>query len=72
MSWQIGKTKVFLRAGHMAALDARRAEKFSSAIIVIQRMTRSFIIRKRFLAMANLAVALQTLCRGLSFQETIT
>lgn len=67
MSWQIGKTKVFLRAGHMAALDARRAERISNAVIVIQRMTRSFIIRKRFLAMANLAVALQTLCRGLSF-----
>ncbi|KAD3338354.1 hypothetical protein E3N88_33875 [Mikania micrantha] len=62
--YQIGKTKVFLRAGHMAALDAQRAERLNSAIIVIQRMTRSFIIRKRFLAMANLAVALQTLCRG--------
>ncbi|KAL8259044.1 hypothetical protein R6Q59_026997 [Mikania micrantha] len=62
--YQIGKTKVFLRAGHMAALDAQRAERLNSAIIVIQRMTRSYIIRKRFLAMANLAVALQTLCRG--------
>ncbi|XP_024973824.1 myosin-9 [Cynara cardunculus var. scolymus] len=62
--YQIGKSKVFLRAGHMAALDTRRAEKLSKAIIVIQRMTRSFLIRKRFHAMANLAVALQTLCRG--------
>ncbi|KAK1428395.1 hypothetical protein QVD17_17228 [Tagetes erecta] len=62
--YQIGKTKVFLRAGHMAALDARRAEKFNAAIIIIQRSSRSYIIRKRFLAMANLAVALQTLCRG--------
>ncbi|XP_071718117.1 myosin-9 [Rutidosis leptorrhynchoides] len=62
--YQIGKTKVFLRAGHMAALDARRAERITNAVIVIQRMTRSFSIRKRFLAMANLAVALQTLCRG--------
>ncbi|KAI3668044.1 hypothetical protein L6452_43117 [Arctium lappa] len=62
--YQIGKSQVFLRAGHMAALDTRRGEKLSRAIIVIQRMTRSFLIRKRFLAMANLAVALQTLCRG--------
>ncbi|KAJ0734844.1 putative myosin ATPase [Helianthus annuus] len=62
--YQIGKTKVFLRAGHMAALDARRAEKITASVIVIQRMTRSYLIRKRFLAMANLAVALQTLCRG--------
>ncbi|KAI3829743.1 hypothetical protein L1987_03871 [Smallanthus sonchifolius] len=62
--YQIGKTKVFLRAGDMAALDAQRTETINTAVIVIQRMTRSYIIRKRFLAMANLAVALQTLCRG--------
>ncbi|KAI7749714.1 hypothetical protein M8C21_022110 [Ambrosia artemisiifolia] len=62
--YQIGKTRVFLRAGHMAALDARRVETINSAVITIQRMTRRYLIRKRFLAMANLAVALQTLCRG--------
>ncbi|XP_035843950.1 myosin-9 isoform X7 [Helianthus annuus] len=62
--YQIGKTKVFLRAGHMAALDTRRAERLNIAIVYIQRTTRSYLIRKRFLAMANLAVALQTLCRG--------
>ncbi|KAJ0586771.1 putative myosin ATPase [Helianthus annuus] len=61
---QIGKVKVFLRAGHMAALDTRRAERLDIAIVYIQRTTRSYLIRKRFLAMANLAVALQTLCRG--------
>lgn len=49
----------------MAALDARRTERLSAAVITIQRTTRSFLIRRRFLAMANLAVALQTLCRGL-------
>ncbi|KAF5793697.1 putative myosin ATPase [Helianthus annuus] len=62
--YQIGKAKVFLRAGHMAALDTRRAERLDIAIVYIQRTTRSYLIRKRFLAMANLAVALQTLCRG--------
>ncbi|XP_076961004.1 uncharacterized protein LOC143637509, partial [Bidens hawaiensis] len=62
--YQIGKTKVFLRAGHMAVLDARRAERLTVATIYIQRTTRSYLLRKRFLAMANLALALQTLCRG--------
>nr|GEU97948.1 myosin-9-like isoform X1 [Tanacetum cinerariifolium] len=62
--YQIGKTKVFLRAGHMAALDTQRVERINNAVVFIQRMTRSYIIRKRFLAMANLALALQTLCRG--------
>ncbi|PWA65541.1 IQ motif, EF-hand binding site [Artemisia annua] len=62
--YQIGKTKVFLRAGHMAALDAQRVERINNAVVFIQRMSRSCIIRKRFLAMANLALALQTLCRG--------
>ncbi|PKA61180.1 hypothetical protein AXF42_Ash006076 [Apostasia shenzhenica] len=35
--WQIGKMKIFLRAGQMAELDARRAEVLSNAAKTIQR-----------------------------------
>ena len=41
MVLQIGKTKMFLRAGQMAELDARRAEVLSNAAKTIQRRIRT-------------------------------
>nr|GMD12172.1 myosin-9-like isoform X1 [Ipomoea batatas] len=61
---QIGKTKVFLRAGQMAELDARRAQKLSNAAKKIQRKIRTHIARKYFLALQKSAVTLQSSCRG--------
>ncbi|KAI3874409.1 hypothetical protein MKW92_047464 [Papaver armeniacum] len=40
--YQIGKTKVFLRAGQMAELDARRAEVLGNAARTIQRQIQEF------------------------------
>ncbi|KAM3349690.1 hypothetical protein ACQJBY_022532 [Aegilops geniculata] len=47
-NYQIGKTKVFLRAGQMADLDARRAEVLGKAARIIQRLMRTYIARKQF------------------------
>ncbi|KAL5768174.1 hypothetical protein ACOSP7_014744 [Xanthoceras sorbifolium] len=62
--FQIGKTKVFLRAGQMAELDARRAEVLSNAAKTIQRRIQTHIARKRFIALRAGAICLQSLCRG--------
>ncbi|XP_009800532.1 myosin-11-like isoform X1 [Nicotiana sylvestris] len=62
--FQIGKTKVFLRAGQMAELDARRAEVLNNAAKVIQRRIRTHIARKQFIALRKAAISLQSLCRG--------
>ncbi|KAK4482320.1 hypothetical protein RD792_009473 [Penstemon davidsonii] len=61
---QIGKTKVFLRAGQMAELDARRALKLSDAAKTIQRKTRTHIARKHFVALLMAVVRMQSICRG--------
>ncbi|KAL3531251.1 hypothetical protein ACH5RR_010573 [Cinchona calisaya] len=61
---QIGKTKVFLRAGQMAELDAQRAQKLNNAAKTIQRQTRTHIARKHFLALQKAAVWIQSVCRG--------
>ncbi|GFP96811.1 myosin-11 [Phtheirospermum japonicum] len=61
---QIGKTKVFLRAGQMADLDARRALILSTAAKTIQRKIRTHIARKHFLALHEAAVCMQSACRG--------
>ncbi|KAH1131873.1 hypothetical protein J1N35_003251 [Gossypium stocksii] len=63
-AWQIGKTKVFLRAGQMAELDARRAEVLGHAARTIQRQIRTYIARKEFIALRKAAIMLQSHWRG--------
>ncbi|XP_031262812.1 myosin-6-like [Pistacia vera] len=62
--YQIGKTKVFLRAGQMAELDARRKEVLGRSASIIQRKVRSYLCRKRFILLRLSAVQIQTFCRG--------
>ncbi|XAR53570.1 Myosin ATPase [Bertholletia excelsa] len=62
--FQIGKTKVFLRAGQMAELDARRIEVLSNAAKAIQRRIRTHYAHKRFVELQKASVCIQTICRG--------
>ncbi|ONK68595.1 uncharacterized protein A4U43_C05F13770 [Asparagus officinalis] len=62
--YQIGKTKVFLRAGQMAELDARRGEVLSCAAKTIQNQIRTHITRKQFITLRTASVLMQSLCRG--------
>ncbi|XP_039117224.1 myosin-17-like isoform X1 [Dioscorea cayenensis subsp. rotundata] len=64
LGYQIGKTKVFLRAGQMAELDARRAEVLGRAARTIQRQIRTHIARKEFIKMRKAAILLQSHWRG--------
>ncbi|THU72589.1 hypothetical protein C4D60_Mb04t13790 [Musa balbisiana] len=63
IGFQIGKTKVFLRAGQMAELDARRAEVLNSAAKSIQNQIRTHILRKRFIALRKSTILVQSLWR---------
>ncbi|XP_062148576.1 myosin-17-like isoform X2 [Alnus glutinosa] len=67
--YQIGKTKVFLRAGQMAELDARRAEVLGNAAKIIQRQSRTYIARKEFVALRKAAIQLQSCLRGILARE---
>ncbi|PRQ46917.1 putative myosin ATPase [Rosa chinensis] len=67
--YQIGKTKVFLRAGQMAELDARRAEVLGNAARTIQRQIRTHMARKEFIAIRKAAIQLQSYVRGISSRE---
>ncbi|KAJ0705635.1 putative myosin ATPase [Helianthus annuus] len=64
--YQIGKTKVFLRAGQMAELDARRAEVLGNAARIIQRQMRTYIARKEYISIRKAAIQLQACWRALS------
>jgi myosin-5 len=60
----MGKTKVFLRAGQMAELDARRAEVLAKAARLIQRQIRTHLARKEFITMKKATIRIQKIWRG--------
>ena len=60
----MGKTKVFLRAGQMAELDARRAEVLAKAAKLIQRQIRTHLARKEFITLRKATIHIQKIWRG--------
>ncbi|KAK8285551.1 hypothetical protein V6Z12_D08G232000 [Gossypium hirsutum] len=62
--YQIGKTKVFLRAGQMAELDTRRSEVLGRSASVIQRKIRSYLACRSFIMLRRSALQIQSVCRG--------
>ncbi|CAM6090837.1 unnamed protein product [Calypogeia fissa] len=64
INYQVGKTKVFLRAGQMADLDAKRAEVLSNAARIVQRQVRTFLAQKEFRAKRKAAITIQAHWRG--------
>ncbi|KAK3027503.1 hypothetical protein RJ639_040218, partial [Escallonia herrerae] len=63
-NFQLGRTKVFLRAGQIGVLDSRRAEVLDSAAKRIQGRLRTFIAHRSFISSREAAVSLQAYCRG--------
>jgi myosin heavy subunit len=61
---QLGRTKVFLRAGQIGILDSRRAEILDNAATHVQRRFRTFIAHRDFISTRAAASALQAYCRG--------
>ncbi|RAL52847.1 hypothetical protein DM860_007615 [Cuscuta australis] len=63
-NFQLGKTKVFLRAGQIGVLDSSRSGVLDSAAKCIQRRLRTYLVRRDFLLYRAIAIALQSFCRG--------
>ncbi|CAB4321869.1 unnamed protein product [Prunus armeniaca] len=62
--YQIGKTKVFLRAGQMAELDAKRTLMLGDSAQVIQRRGRTRITRRKYVSIREASICVQSFCRG--------
>ncbi|GLT72614.1 hypothetical protein SLA2020_445330 [Shorea laevis] len=62
--YQIGKTKIFLKAGQMAELDAQRAGILGFSAKVIQKKIRTHITRKKFVSMRKASICIQSFWRG--------
>ncbi|XP_052210174.1 myosin-15 isoform X2 [Diospyros lotus] len=63
-NYQLGKTKVFLRAGQIGILDSRRAEVLDTAAKCIQGRLRTFVAHRDFVSTRAAAISLQASCRG--------
>ncbi|KAM1107347.1 hypothetical protein EV1_004076 [Malus domestica] len=62
--YQIGKTKVFLRAGQMAELDAKRILLLGDSAKVIQTRGRTRITRKKYVSTLEASICVQSFCKG--------
>lgn len=57
--YQLGETKVFLRAGQMASLDKLRTELMNRCAITIQRHVQGFVKRRQYARTRNAAITVQ-------------
>ncbi|KAG8772966.1 Myosin type-2 heavy chain 1 [Serendipita sp. 397] len=62
--YQIGLTKIFLRAGMLAYLESRRLDRLNSLATLIQKNFKRTVERRRYLKMRQAAIRLQTWWRG--------
>ncbi|KAI3697119.1 hypothetical protein L6452_29880 [Arctium lappa] len=62
--YQVGKTKVFLRAGQMAEIDARRSEVLGRSAVVIQAKFLAYSGLKKFTLLRRSVIPIQAVCRG--------
>ncbi|XP_013010138.1 unconventional myosin-Vc isoform X3 [Cavia porcellus] len=71
--YQLGKTKIFFRAGQVAYLEKLRLDTLRQACVVIQKRVRGWLQRKKFLRARHAAVIIQRYCRGqLTVRKAVT
>ncbi|CAK7901364.1 myosin-2 [[Candida] anglica] len=62
--YQLGNTKIFFKAGMLAHFEKLRSEKLFKAAVMIQKNMRKVFYRKKYLAIRDSHINLQTLIRG--------
>ncbi|KAK1288010.1 hypothetical protein QJS10_CPB19g01893 [Acorus calamus] len=69
-NFQLGRNKVFLRAGQIALLDSRRFEVLDNAAKLIQCCWKTFVIHRQFMMVKAAAIVLQSYCHGCLARRT--
>jgi myosin-5 len=62
--YQVGLSKVFLRAGQVAFIEKLRAETLRNAVVMIQKHVRGFRQRQKYAAMRTATIKIQACVRG--------
>ncbi|XP_063263865.1 unconventional myosin-VIIb [Prinia subflava] len=63
-SWQVGRTKIFLKEHHDTVLELQRQNVLTDKVLLIQKVMRGLKDRKQFLKQRKSAVAIQSAWRG--------
>ena len=58
--YQNGLTKIFFRAGMLAALESLRSERLNALVVVIQKNMRRCMAMKKYQRMRHAAIRIQT------------
>ncbi|KAK4741814.1 hypothetical protein SAY87_025402 [Trapa incisa] len=62
--FQMGETKIFLRAGKMAELDSQLTEVLSHSAKIIQQEVRRYLTRKQYNILRKISILVQSRWRG--------
>nr|XP_021400072.1 unconventional myosin-VIIb [Lonchura striata domestica] len=63
-SWQVGRTKIFLKDHHDTVLELQRQNILTDKVLLIQKVMRGLKDRKQFLKQRRSAIAIQSAWRG--------
>ncbi|XP_026210607.1 unconventional myosin-XV [Anabas testudineus] len=63
-AFHVGVTKLFLKEDIYQLLECKRERSRHLAALTLQRYTRMFFVRKRYVAFRNKIIGLQAQCRG--------
>ncbi|KAJ1915867.1 Myosin type-2 heavy chain 1 [Mycoemilia scoparia] len=69
--YQVGHTKVFFRAGMLAYMNNLRTDKREAGAIFIQKMSRMYLARQRFLKQRKMAIRIQLASRTLAAKKVL-
>ena len=69
--YQSGLTKIFFRAGMLAYLESLRAQKLNAMVTVVQKNMRRKMAVKKYQAMRNAAIRIQTWWRAVTAKQLV-
>jgi myosin-5 len=69
--YQSGLTKIFFRAGMLAALESLRSDRLNALVTLVQKNLRRRIAVKRYREMRKAAIAIQTWWRGVMARRLV-
>ena len=69
--FQTGLTKIFFRAGMLAALESLRSDRLNAMVTVVQKNVRRHMAVKRYRQMREAAIKIQTWWRGIMARRLV-
>lgn len=69
--YQNGLTKIFFRAGMLAALESMRSDRLNAMVTVVQKNMRRRMAVKRYQTLRRSAIKIQTWWRGIQARKLV-